>query len=310
MRPLLTRSTHPIFQRETQTVVAVRPTLSTLAPAKINLCLEVLGRRDDGYHEIDTLMVPLAWGDSLAIRPRDDDALHLHVDWRALDMPTPRLAAEDNLVIRALEKIRPAGAGADVWLIKRVPPEAGLGGGSSDAAAALRLGNRLWNLRLSDARLKVLAAELGSDVPFFLEESAARATGRGERLQVVDGLGSLHLVIVKPPQGLSTAEVFRHADLGGRAPKLESVIDRLQRGDVTAAGGLLANTLQSAAETLCDAVGRTCYELRRSGGVGHLMTGSGSACFVLCRNQQEARGIAGRARSLRLGQVWTTRSVA
>lgn len=284
-------------------------TLTLHAPAKVNLWLEVLAKRPDGFHEIDTVMVPLRWGDTLAGRRREDDCLELHVDWSALTGPTPTLSAADNLVYKALEKIRPAGAGADVWLVKRVPAQAGLGGGSSDAAAALRLGNQMWNLGLSDERLAEIAAELGSDVPFFLGRGAARARGRGEHIEAVEGVPPVHLVVVKPQVGLGTAEVYRACRAKPSTGRLDRAIEAWRAGDWTTLGQSLTNDLQTAAEQISETVRKTSEELQQLGGVGHLMTGSGSAAFVLCRSQTEAKTVAGRIRSRNLGQVWTTSSL-
>ena len=162
------------------------------APAKVNLFLEVFGRRDDGYHELETLLVPVRLYDSLCFAAmsagQDGSAgpLELHVSTsggqsilRPLeDVPTDRT----NLVIRALELLREQSGcrfGAVVDLVKRIPISAGLGGGSSDAAAALRLANRGWNIGFNDLQLSELGAQLGSDVPFFLAISPAVCRGRG-----------------------------------------------------------------------------------------------------------------------------------
>ena len=188
------------------------------APAKLNLFLEVLDRREDGYHELETLMVPVGIFDSLSFEPAQP--IHGKVgsiefavrgDAAAVGIPTD----SRNLVVRALGLLRKHSGcthGAKVELVKRIPSAAGLGGGSSDAAAALELGNRGWGIHFDRKQLTSLAAELGSDVPFFLAHSAAICRGRGEQVERIAGTVPLHVVIVKPPAALSTAEVYRALD--------------------------------------------------------------------------------------------------
>ena len=150
------------------------------APAKINLTLEVLGRRADGYHEVRTVLAAVDIADELELSEADGLALTVE--------PEGAVPVEDNLVLRAAALLRdaaPAGAGAAIVLHKRIPVAGGLGGGSSDAAAALLGLRRLWDLDLSDRTLAELAALLGADVPFFLRGGTALAAGRGEQLTVL-----------------------------------------------------------------------------------------------------------------------------
>ena len=159
-------------------------------PAKLNLFFEVLGKRGDGYHEIETLMCPIDWYDTCALKKRRVQSWN----WNAGGVQWPAVAAvfEEvphdgrNLVWRAVDLVRRRTGtkqGARLRLIKRIPTAAGLGGGSSDAAAALAAANLGWSLGLSQAELSALAAELGSDVPFFLYRGAAVCRGRGERIE-------------------------------------------------------------------------------------------------------------------------------
>ena len=173
-------------------------------PAKVNLALRVLGVREDGYHELDTVFQAIDLWDELEARvaPR----LKLSCDDPAL--PTD----ESNLVIRAARLLRELAGGAsgnaEFNLRKHIPAQAGLGGGSSDAAGALLVCRELWNLPLTDATLSAVAAELGADVPFFLVGGTARGVGRGDRVQRLPFVGQMPLLLGIPPFGVSTAEVF------------------------------------------------------------------------------------------------------
>ena len=180
--------------------------LAVTAPAKINLHLQVLGRRPDGYHELRTLYQSIDLADELRAEVAPDGELRLEVE--------PRGAApgsEDNLAMRAAKALRDhAGvhAGAHIELVKRIPVAAGLGGGSADAAATLVLLDALWQLDLGLGDLTVLAAGIGSDVPFFLHGGLALGVGRGEEVYPLPDLKRHAVVVVVPAVELSTEEVF------------------------------------------------------------------------------------------------------
>src|SRR5262249_2823120 len=180
--------------------------LRVWAPAKVNLFLEVLGKRADGYHEIATLMVAVSLYDTLEFKEESSPPVHLQCD--RPDLST----GPDNLIYRAAELLRQRTGcprGARIRLRKRIPMAAGLAGGSSDAAATLCGLNALWQLGRSNAELAVLGAELGSDVPFFFATPAAWCTGRGEQVTPVKLGRPFHLVVASPGVGLATADVYR-----------------------------------------------------------------------------------------------------
>ena len=197
---------------------------STRAPAKLNLFLDVLGRRGDGFHDLETLMVPIRLADQVSLTPTPSHSTqpgeirsrcsYLLAGSLAELMPVVPTGS-DNLVVKSLELFQERSGctlGARVELVKRIPMAAGLGGGSSDAAAALRLANRAWQINWSDDRLAELAAELGSDIPFFLSHGAAICRGRGERVERLPPLPPLYFVIVKPAEALGTGEVYSAHD--------------------------------------------------------------------------------------------------
>ncbi|MAT11920.1 MAG: 4-(cytidine 5'-diphospho)-2-C-methyl-D-erythritol kinase, partial [Rhodopirellula sp.] len=227
------------------------PNLEVLAPAKINLFLEVTGKRSDGFHELDMLMVPVALFDRLTLALSEDSDIHLSTSWALGLQSQPELPSpEENLVyhilsmfqdvVQQLHQDRP---GICVKLVKRIPMAAGLGGASSDAAAALVAANQLLDNLLSFDQLFDIAVQTGSDVPFFLYRRPARCQGRGEIVMPVSSGQSLPVVLVKPEQGLSTPAVFsRLAEYGfddteGIAPMLAA----FAAGDPSLVGARLHN---------------------------------------------------------------------
>ena len=297
----------------------VLPGTSTLvvhAPAKLNLYFEVLGRRDDGYHEIETLMCPINWYDTLQFR--EDRTGRVTLDCRAASRRTHSVAGLDavpegaaNLAVRAVELLRRrAGvqSGARMRLIKRIPAAAGLGGGSSDAAAALSAANHGWKLGWSIDRLMRLAAELGSDVPFFLAGGPAICRGRGEIVERVAGLGGLHFVVVKPPAGLSTVAVYAACRPASRSAGVGPLLDALRRGNLPQAGRLLTNRLEPAAEGLCPAIQDLRRHVAQSDFLGYQMSGSGTCYFGLCRHARHARRAARRFQAYGIDVVYPVHS--
>lgn len=284
--------------------------LTVRAHAKLNLSLAVLARRPDGYHEIESLMVPVTLHDTVRVQPRGDDALRLSVRFAG------RLAAADgrgparevptddsNLVIRAVRSLRAAagGGGLDIELVKEIPAGAGLGGGSSDAAAALVAAARAWRLDWSAERLATLGAEIGSDVPWFFAGGPAVARGRGERIEPVAGIPEMPVVIAWPATGLSTAAVYAACRPdGGHRGDAVRVATALAAGDIAAAAAHMHNALEAPARGLSPEVERLLGALGRAGAAAPRLTGSGSACFALCRTAAEARTIAARLAAERI----------
>ena len=289
--------------------------IACTAPAKLNLSLAVLRRRDDGYHDLESLMVGVTLADALVVRASDRPGIRLSMRYgpdlacTALARDVP--AGADNLVVRAAESLaRAAGVerGLEIDLVKRVPAGAGLGGGSSDAAAVLRGAAAAWGIDWDAERLAEVGARIGSDVPFFFAGGPAIARGRGERLEPVADVPPLPAVIACPAAGLSTAAVFAactpDATHGGDAVRLA---DALARGGLRGALPFLRNALEEPARRLCPDVDRLLAAFAAAGACRPLLTGSGSACFALARTAPEARGIAARlaaARGPDGGRAW------
>lgn len=267
------------------------------APAKLNLFLEILGKRPDGYHELQSLMVAVDLFDTLELRPLPGGAIELTCD------PPGLSAGPDNLVYKAADRLRVRAnrpdLGAAVRLTKRIPTQAGLAGGSSDAAAALLGLARVWNLSLSKADLAAVAAAVGSDVAFFLDLPAAWCTGRGEIVSPEAAANSLAVVLVCPPVGLGTAEVYRRVQVPPDPVDGSAARAALRAGDPDALGAALFNRLQPAAFGLAPAVETVYRRLARLTPAGCLMSGSGSAVFAVCRDSHHAAGVAAAFRAAR-----------
>lgn len=263
------------------------------APAKVNLFLEVLSKRTDGYHELVTFVVAVNVFDNLVFKEEPSGEIRLVCD----EASAP--AGRDNLVWRAADLLRRtcgSSQGVHIHLTKRIPMAAGLGGGSSDAAATLLTLNRFWNSRLSVAELVELAGRLGSDVPFFFSTPAAWCTGRGEQVTPFPLAKPLHLVLACPSVGLSTAEVYRQVEVPSKPRSPQALKRALAAGDVEAIGAALHNRLQSVAESRCPEVAALRDLFDSLGPAGHAMSGSGSGYFALCRSQREARELARQVR--------------
>ncbi len=206
----------------------------------------------------------------------------------------------DNLVVRALRLLQErtgCGRGLRVRLVKRIPLAAGLAGGSSDAAAALLAANRLWQLNLDRSGLSEVAAELGSDIPFFLHRGPAICRGRGEKIEPIVLPAALHFVVVRPPRGLSTAEVFGACLPAAKVRSVGPVVEAWSRGRIDLLGQRLHNRLQPFATGLCDDIERLEEEFSKLDVLGHQMSGSGTSYFALCRNVRHARRTAAKLRS-------------
>jgi 4-diphosphocytidyl-2-C-methyl-D-erythritol kinase len=299
---------------------------SIRAPAKLNLFLDVLGRRGDGFHDLETLMVPIRLADQVSLTatssPSDSPGeigLDVRTCWpisspnRFPDVP----AGAENLVVKSLKLFQERSGspfGARVELVKRIPMAAGLGGGSSDAAAALRLANCAWQVNWNDAQLAELAAELGSDIPFFLAHGAAICRGRGERVERLPPLPPLYFVIVKPAEALGTGDVYgAHDSMADQKPpiargQLNRLIANLYLGGWHDVGIWMHNRLQAAASLISPCVEKLRRVFAEFDFVAHQLTGSGSAYFGICRHAAHARRLASILRTRQLGLVYATRS--
>jgi 4-diphosphocytidyl-2-C-methyl-D-erythritol kinase len=283
----------------------VRPVaggVEVLAPAKLNLFLEVLARRPDGYHEIESLMVAVNLYDTLTVTELDTGSIVLECDDPSL--PT----GSENLVVKAASRLKAATGsprGARIALQKVIPAQAGLAGGSSDAAATLVALDRIWHLETPAPVLDAVAAEIGSDVAFFLHGPSAICRGRGEQVEDMALGQPLHFVLVAPHVGLSTADVYRDVRPVETPRRIGPVKDALAHGGPAALGRSLFNRLQPVAEALRPELVRVRDALANLDPPldGSMMSGSGSAYFGLCRDTAAAQRAAEALQPLGLGWV-------
>jgi 4-diphosphocytidyl-2-C-methyl-D-erythritol kinase len=260
------------------------------AAAKVNLALEILSKRADGYHEIATVMQAVDLSDRVELE--DADILELRAT--VPDVPTDGT----NLALRAALALREAagvGRGVRITLGKQIPIGSGLGGGSADAAAVLVGLNRLWRLRWPVGRLDEVAVSLGMDVPFFLRGGAAMATGRGERVEPV-ATGAFALVLVNPGIAVSTAEMYArvrptmYSD-GARAWAVAGALRSHRPNRVATA---LYNGLEAAARAAYPQIRQMEAALLAAGALGAAMSGSGPTVFGVARSFDHARQIRAR----------------
>ncbi len=319
MTPVNRPAANPI---NTDVVAHTRP------PAKLNLFLELLARRDDGFHEIDTVMVPIDWCDQLSLRRTTDPGIDLSVSWipsrqaiamefgvdpnsdaadRLLTIPSD----ESNLVHRALTRFSveyETDGGFQCTLEKSIPAGAGMGGASSDAASALRCAAILCGIDPSDEQLIRIAADIGSDVPFFMGVSdqpqkslsgeepqpmtAARAKGRGEKIKSVALAKPIDFVVAFPPVALSTSLVYASSRVPQQPKSADALIAALENGANDSLESTLLNRLDLPAKKLAPQIGETLQSMWRLGLRTCQLTGSGSACFAITRSLNEAMTIA------------------
>ncbi|TJY38579.1 4-(cytidine 5'-diphospho)-2-C-methyl-D-erythritol kinase [Cohnella pontilimi] len=256
------------------------------APAKINLLLDVIRKRDDGYHEVEMIMTMVDLADRLEMEelPRDQIILSSQAGFIPLD--------EKNLAFQAARLIKErygVTRGVYLHLDKRIPVAAGLAGGSSDAAAALRGLNRLWQLGLSTAELESLGAELGSDVPFCVRGGTAIARGRGERLETIASPPACWVVLAKPPINVSTADVYGRlrANELTRHPSIPRMVEAIRGQSFADVCASLGNVLETVTLNRYPEVRQIKECMVKLGVDGVLMSGSGPTVFGLVSKESK-----------------------
>lgn len=252
--------------------MALTQLLDVPAPAKLNLFLHVVGRRDDGYHLLQSVFMLIDWCDTLHFERRRDGRIQRH-DPHGTGLPA------DDLCVRAATLLQHASGcplGVDITLDKRIPMQAGLGGGSSDAASTLLALNHLWGLHWPTERLMGLGTQLGADVPFFLGGRNAWVEGIGEQLTPLD-LPDGRFLVLKPPAGVSTPEIFQHPALNRQEKR--HIIEDFLANDVSGLYNWGSNNLQPVAQRLCPDIDAGLNWFTQQG-LQARMTGSGSALFA------------------------------
>ncbi len=275
--------------------------------AKINLTLDILGKRPDGYHEVAMVMQSIGLHDTIEMeKSAAGIALTINVPWLRAD--------EKNLAWRAaalMQQEYGLSGGVNMHLTKRIPVAAGLAGGSADAAAVLRGMNRLYELGLSDAKLCELGARLGSDIPFCLLGGTMLSTGRGEVLTRLSNLPETWVVLAKPRISVSTAWAYQNYDEQGaeQHPDNARIQQEIARGDRKAVAKLLCNVLESVTIKRYDVISRYKTMMLEQGAMASMMSGSGPTVFGLVGSRAQANKIADHLRASTKADVFITRTM-
>jgi 4-diphosphocytidyl-2-C-methyl-D-erythritol kinase len=275
--------------------------LEKKSPCKVNLLLNILGKRADGFHELETVMQPVNLFDEISFE-RDRTGIRLSCSEKSL--PTD----SRNLVYRAAEKFLEAAnisAGVKIHLEKKIPLAAGLGGGSGNAATTLLALNGLFERPLSNEKLAELTASLGSDISFFLQDKPALATGRGEKIQPLENFPALNgkaFLLIHPGFGISTPWAYQNLSrfpeaLNGKAGRAKELISKLQANDLATAANSFYNSLEAPALEKFPVLKLHQEFLRANGARAALMSGSGSTTFAICENVSSAESLAEKFKS-------------
>lgn len=255
--------------------------MEALAHAKLNLTLDVLYKRPDGYHELDMLNIRVSLADTVTLVPAEDAAVAYDT------MPVP----ENDTVTKAIasySRLAGRALGAHVEVTKRIPAEAGLGGGSADAAAVLQLLQRTYGA-LSDEQMQEAALQVGADVPYCLFREPCRVGGVGEKILPLPQFAQpLWFLLLKPALGISTPMLFSRLQFPVAHPDTAAAIDALRGGDAIRLGATFQNALQTAAVSIYPEIGVLQQRLLHAGALGAAMSGSGSALFGLFADERSA----------------------
>jgi len=281
------------------------------ASAKINLSLDVLYKREDGYHEVEMVMTQIDLADRLELEelPRDTIIISSHAGYIPLD--------EKNLAFQAAKLVKERYSvkkGVYIHLDKRIPVSAGLAGGSADAAATLRGLNRLWKLNISEHELCQLAEELGSDVPFCVVGGTAVARGRGEKLERIPSPPPCWVVLVKPPINVSTADIYGRfrVDAVKQKPTTGAMLQAIRRGDFRGICGSLGNMLEEVTIPMYPEVRQIKETMLKLGADGALMSGSGPTVYALVQRESKVariyNGLRGFCRDVHVIRLLTNRT--
>jgi 4-diphosphocytidyl-2-C-methyl-D-erythritol kinase len=278
------------------------------AYAKINLTLDVLGDRPDGYHDIETILHTVELHDSIILR-EDGEGITL----RCVSPDVP--PETQNIVHRAAHLLKESfqiPRGVEIELTKHIPVSAGLGGGSSDAAVTLLGLAQMWKLRLDEGQLLELGSKIGSDVPFFLVGGAAVARGRGERVRMLRPLPTTWVVIARPTVQVTSEWAYKALDHGAvrKHPNTPQVIRALQSEDARTVGQLLCNVFEDVVIAHYPIVGTVRDRMLAQHPLGVSLSGTGPAMFAMAANEAEAKEIGGALEALSDVEVFVTRTFA
>lgn len=277
------------------------------APAKINLSLDILHKREDGYHEVEMIMTMVDLADRLEFTPLSRDTIIITSQVGFIPLDDKNLAVQAARLIKERYHIT---SGVHIHLDKHIPVAAGLAGGSTDAAATLRGLNKLWDLRLTDADMQKLGGEIGSDVPFCVAGGTALATGRGEKLQPIDSPPQCWVILAKPPIHVSTSDVYGKVRVENikSHPNTTALLSAISDQDFHRVCGSMGNVLEEVTLDLYPEVKRIKECMEKLGADGVLMSGSGPTVFGLVSKQSKVHRIYNGLRGF-CKEVYVVRSL-
>ena len=282
--------------------------LTIEANAKINLTLDILGKRADGYHEVAMVMQSIGLFDTLCLEKAATGV--------ALEIDVPGLEADEtNLAWQAAQMVInrcQLPGGVHIRLEKRIPVAAGLAGGSADAAAVLRGMNRLYGLGLTDTELCHMGQELGSDVPFCILGGTMLATGRGEVLERLPDMPECYVVLAKPPISVSTAWAYQHYDQSGAGqhPDNQAIRQQIAAGNLKGISKLLCNVLESVTIKKYEEISVYKQIMCAHGAMASMMSGSGPTVFALVATREAAENLAALVKKTTDAAVFTAKTVS
>ncbi|SHI52109.1 4-(cytidine 5'-diphospho)-2-C-methyl-D-erythritol kinase [Lutispora thermophila] len=257
------------------------------APAKINLAIDVLSKRPDGFHDVKMIMQSVALYDVISLKPVHGG--RITVTSNSKNIPTDG----KNIVYKTAEYIRHkynVKSGVEIHIEKNIPISAGLAGGSTDAAAVLKLLDKAWNLKLTKTEMLEAAKKLGSDVPFCITGGTALAEGLGEKLTNLKSMPECYILLAKPDMDISTKEVYEGIDLEEitRRPDIDAIIEAINEGNLNKIGDNLWNVLEYVTIKKCPLIKDIKEKLMEYGALGSVMSGSGPTVFGLFKDQSQA----------------------
>ncbi|MDQ0300952.1 4-diphosphocytidyl-2-C-methyl-D-erythritol kinase [Salibacterium salarium] len=280
---------------------------SVNAPAKINLSLDVLGKRDDGYHEVKMVMTQVDLSDRLDLQRRGDGLIKVEMSEGFLPADQRNLAYQAAALLKHRFSVT---WGVSIYIYKNIPVAAGLAGGSSDAAAALKGLNDLWELGLSMDELAVLGAELGSDVPFCVYGGTALATGRGEFIEQIPSPPPCWVILAKPPVGVSTGDVYKKLKINeNQTSHSDLMVEAIYHNDYAHICRSLYNALEQVTLSIHPEISRIKERMRDSGADAAMMSGSGPTVFGLIKKEAKLNRVYNALRGF-CDQVYAVRLIS
>lgn len=259
------------------------------APAKINLSLDVLHKRDDGYHEMEMVMTSIDLADRLTLTLLEEDRIVIETNRSFLPLDERNIAYKAAKLVKTTYQVK---QGVHIYIEKNIPVAAGLGGGSSDAAATLRGVSKLWKLNLSLDELVALGEQIGSDVPFCIYGGSAYAYGRGEKLRPIEEVPQCWVVLVKPRRGISSWTVFENLAVDQLVhPNTEGLLEAIQQMDYPSMAEHLGNALEKVSIIKQPKIQQVKDKMMQFGADSALMSGTGPTIYGICQKYSRAQRV-------------------